>query len=80
MSLAQRWCGEGLCWGAAVLFVVVALPVAALAMILLRAVLLVVAVVGGVGAAVAYSVNPRFRSWVEGRPVLRDSSLASDRK
>ena len=70
MSLARRWFGEGICLGGAVLFVLLALPVVALATILLRAVLLVAAAVGGVGLAVAYCANARFRSWLGGHLAL----------
>jgi hypothetical protein len=54
----------GICWGAAAVFVVVALPFVAVAALLLRAVLLIAAVVAGLSAAVLYCTNPRFRAWL----------------
>ena len=64
MSRARRLVGDGVCMGAAILFVIVALPLLAVALILLRAVLVVAAVIAGIGSAALYCFNPRFRGWL----------------
>jgi hypothetical protein len=60
---------EGICWGAAIVFGIVAVPLIAVAAIVLRPVLMLAAVVAGVSVAVLYCVSSRFRSWV-GRHLL----------
>jgi hypothetical protein len=55
---------EGICWGAAIVFAIVAVPLIAIAAIVLRPVLMLAAMVAGLGVAVLYCVSSRFRSWV----------------
>jgi hypothetical protein len=60
----KRVVEAGLCWGAAAVFTAVALPFLAIAALVLRAVLVVAGVTAGLGSAVLYCTNPRFRAWV----------------
>jgi hypothetical protein len=55
---------DGICWGAAMVFAIVAVPLIAIAAIVLRPVLMLAAVVAGVSMAVLYCVSSRFRGWV----------------
>lgn len=69
MSHMRKLFREGICWGAAIVFAIVAVPLIAIAAIVLRPVLMLAAVIAGVSVAVAYCVSSRFRSWA-GRHLL----------
>jgi len=60
----RRVVEAGLCTGAAVVFTAVALPFVAVAALLLRTVLLAGGIIAGLGSAVLYCTNPRFRAWL----------------
>jgi len=63
MKRPWSWFGRGIEWCGAVLLVAAGLPLIALALFLLRGVLLVAALLGIVSVAALYCAYPRFRHW-----------------
>jgi hypothetical protein len=59
---------DGVCWSSAIVFTIVAVPLVAIAAIVLRPVLMLAALVAGLTVAVLSCVSSRFRGWV-GRQV-----------
>lgn len=64
MSHMRKLFRDGVCWGSAIVFTIVAVPLVAIAAIVLRPVLMLAALVAGLTVAVLYCVSSRFRGWV----------------
>ncbi len=80
MREARRWFRTGLEYCGVFVLVAVVLPCMALAVFLLRGVLLVAAIVAIVGAAILHCSSRRFRCWLTesaGRSKLADPASPS---
>jgi hypothetical protein len=80
MREARRWLRTGLEYCGVFVLVAVVLPCMALAMFVLRGVLLVAAIVAIVGAAVLHCTSRRFRCWAigDGDPARLPDAGTSD--